>query len=234
MGKNLNFDVRNNCGVYAITNIKTGARYIGSSSNIKKRISTHFRSLSKNCHHSKKLQRNYNKYGRECFVWDVLCVCEHSNLLIVEQDILGYYANNLNCAKSTTAPMTNKKHSIETKNFLSQIHRGNKYNVGRKASDETKLKMSISRTGLKRSEQFRNKRRQEAISDNRKVYLLDYIDKLKRPVIDNFGVEYSSMKEASIKLNISISCICDNLKGRSKKLRNGMTFKYKNVLENFK
>lgn len=53
--------------IYHITNIQNGKKYIGKTINIKHRLECHFSDLALNKHHSIKLQRAYNKYGKENF-----------------------------------------------------------------------------------------------------------------------------------------------------------------------
>lgn len=48
-----------------------------------------------------------------------------------------------------------RKASIETRKKLSNIHKGHKYNLGRKTSEETKKKQSEAKKGKKKSEQTR-------------------------------------------------------------------------------
>lgn len=48
-------------------------------------------------------------------------------------------------------------HSEEFKGKISRVHKGNKYNVGRKASEATKIKMSLSQMGHHVSEETRRK-----------------------------------------------------------------------------
>ena len=59
-------------GIYKIVNIKNGKMYIGSSKNIKRRWSVHKSALKNNRHHSTYLQRAWNKYGKENFVYEVI------------------------------------------------------------------------------------------------------------------------------------------------------------------
>jgi hypothetical protein len=59
-------------GIYKIVNIKNGKMYIGSSKNIKRRWGIHKSSLKNNRHHSVYLQRAWNKYGKENFVYEVI------------------------------------------------------------------------------------------------------------------------------------------------------------------
>lgn len=58
--------------IYMLYNKINGKRYIGSTSDLFKRIVRHFRELNKNCHHSIYLQRAWNKYLPESFDYCVL------------------------------------------------------------------------------------------------------------------------------------------------------------------
>ena len=63
----------NQCGVYVIRNIENGKMYIGSTSNsFRKRWETHRKRLKENKHHSTHLQSAYNKYGKDCFEFQVI------------------------------------------------------------------------------------------------------------------------------------------------------------------
>lgn len=53
--------------LYHITNTINGKKYIGKTNNIERRISRHFTDLKSGNHHSHKLQRAYNKYGKDAF-----------------------------------------------------------------------------------------------------------------------------------------------------------------------
>lgn len=67
-------------GIYKIFCLVTNKCYIGQSSQIKKRITTHKRELRMNKHHSKKLQQAYNKYGAENFTYEILELCPKTKL----------------------------------------------------------------------------------------------------------------------------------------------------------
>ena len=38
------------------------------------------RELNNNCHYNKHLQASYNKYGIEAFSYEILCVCDTTEL----------------------------------------------------------------------------------------------------------------------------------------------------------
>ena len=80
-----------NTGIYQIVNIINNKRYIGSASNLINRKTAHFNNLNKNKHENNKLQRAYNKYGKENFNFEVLLYCDKENLLFYEQRAIDSY-----------------------------------------------------------------------------------------------------------------------------------------------
>jgi hypothetical protein len=58
--------------VYRITCFVSGKCYVGKSGAYKKRKYEHLRSLRQGTHHSKKLQRAFNKYGEASFYFEVI------------------------------------------------------------------------------------------------------------------------------------------------------------------
>lgn len=78
-------EFENRPGIYSCTYIKTGKRYIGSSSNTKKRLREHLWALRSGLHKSPYLQNAWNKYGENAFKWDVEEFCEVKDLLLREQ-----------------------------------------------------------------------------------------------------------------------------------------------------
>lgn len=59
-------------GVYRIDNLRTGRVYIGQSFNILYRIQEHISHLSKDVHHSKAMQADYDRYDLESFRFSIL------------------------------------------------------------------------------------------------------------------------------------------------------------------
>ena len=81
---------------------------MGSSKDIEKRWKQHKSSLKSGKHHSAKLQRAWNKYGKESgFRLEILEECEQANLLFIEQvwyDKLDSYENGYNGTKFANSP----------------------------------------------------------------------------------------------------------------------------------
>lgn len=75
-------------GIYKIINKVDGKCYYGSSKNIEKRWLRHINELNKNKHINILLQRAWNKYGEDNFLFEIVEECEIINLLNVEQKYL--------------------------------------------------------------------------------------------------------------------------------------------------
>ena len=125
-----------NSGIYKIYNNLTKDLYVGSSHNIEKRWNTHLRDLRHNKHHCIPLQRAWNKYGELNFLFDIIELCNKENLIERENHYLRTYESIYNTAKDALAPMTGRKHSIKSKEQMSNRHRGNKYNLGKIRTEE--------------------------------------------------------------------------------------------------
>lgn len=90
--------------IYSITNKVNGKKYIGKTNNIVKREFDHFNDLKKHQHHSTKLQRAYDKYGKDNFIfeWKKIEIEDEQELAIMEiKEIEKYdaYFNGYNCTQ---------------------------------------------------------------------------------------------------------------------------------------
>lgn len=158
-------------GIYKIQSlIKPNRCYIGSSSDIYTRWYNHKRELKLNKHQNQRLQNHYNKYGIEDLVYSILLGCEINDLIKIEQYFIDTYDPFFNLCK--TAGNISRVLSEETLLKMSKSHKGlntwikgrrltedQKRNIseklkgrpapnkGKKMSDETKLKMSLSKMG---------------------------------------------------------------------------------------
>lgn len=83
-------------GIYAICNVITGDRYIGSSGNCDRRMTQHLRALVSGRHINRKLLAAWNKYGGNAFVFCVIeVVLDAESVLNREQALLTLGEYNL-------------------------------------------------------------------------------------------------------------------------------------------
>ncbi len=72
-------------GIYSITNITNGKRYVGSTTNLYRRRQQHLSYLKNNKHVNKYLQNAWNKYGEDSFTFEILLDCELEDVRLFEQ-----------------------------------------------------------------------------------------------------------------------------------------------------
>lgn len=164
----------NSCGVYKITNTVTGDYYIGSSSDINRRLYAHRRTLVNDTHHNRHLQRAWNKYGADNFEFTVILLCDKEHKLTEEQTLLDLLKPVYNIAKDAFASMQGLHLSEEHKRKISVARKG-KYKgalnpmfgrrffgelnhmFGKPVSEEAKHKLSEAGKGKHPSEETRRK-----------------------------------------------------------------------------
>ncbi|MEH2393870.1 MAG: GIY-YIG nuclease family protein [Nostoc sp.] len=140
----------NETGVYIIRCKINNFIYIGSASGIKgfrKRATFHRWTLNHGKHHSPILQNHFNKYGIDAFTFEIALVCPSEKCLDFEQVFLdangvGYHNKSYNINPSAICLYPGKR------NGVSKLK-------GRKASVETRQRISIALTGIKRSEEVK-------------------------------------------------------------------------------
>lgn len=112
-------------GVYQIRNVVSGGVYIGSSQDIPRRWRKHREALRRGAHGNSRLQRAWDKYGENAFVFEVLLACPPNNLLTQEQMYIdsGMCGQCYNLAPIAGAPMRGRKHSAATRAAMSAAKR---------------------------------------------------------------------------------------------------------------
>jgi group I intron endonuclease len=169
-------------GVYAIVNLTTGRRYVGSSVDVFARWKTHYSTLRKGTHHTRALQGDWDSFGPQQFSFVILeTVRETHERLACEQRYIDAEEQPYNTCNTAytrchpgsvrtpeqvariSAALTGKKKSLEHRAALSRAKRGkpcpkqSEALRGRKLSEETKAKMRVSHTGLTASDESRAK-----------------------------------------------------------------------------
>lgn len=150
--------MNNDIGIYKILCIPNGKVYIGSSVRLAKRIRNHKSDLRQGKHPNQRLQRAWNKYGKENFVFEVLLNCDKESVFSLEQKLIDEYQsatkgfNIAACAESSrlgavlSAEQKAKAAKSLTGRTLTAEHRANISKGGRgiKKSEATKQRMRES------------------------------------------------------------------------------------------
>lgn len=168
-------------GVYQIRNLTNGKRYIGSASSsggFRIRWNSHKSELQNGTHHSRYLQRVWNKHGPDVFVFEILEECEPSQCVEREQYYLDtllfascndgrFYQLGYNSCRIAGSCL-GTKHSKETKQRMSQAQMGREVSydtrakirkalLGRRVSCETRIKMAQAGLGRQWSAESRER-----------------------------------------------------------------------------
>jgi len=139
-------------GIYGIFNQINGRVYIGQTVDFAVREKNHFTMLRGNRHPNNHLQRSFNKYGEANLRFVVICRCEISELVELEQAWLDYYppAMKYNQADSAVNAMLGRTHTPETRAVISRKLKGKKH-FGRVLPPESIEKMRRAKLGKKMS-----------------------------------------------------------------------------------
>lgn len=129
-------------GVYEILNTNNGKRYVGSAVSIRSRWNDHRMHLRRGSHHSSVLQSAWIKYGEGAFEFRRILICERDHLLLYEQLAINSIRPQYNILQIAGSSI-GRKATPETKAKISAKA------IGRKRSVESIAKGSATRTGAK-------------------------------------------------------------------------------------
>lgn len=126
--------------IYKIRNVVNGKFYVGSTIDPRVRFQCHRRQLRKGTHHCQPLQHAWNKYGEDCFKFEVVePVQSRDDLHAVENRWLEEHHGQPHCynvSKCADAPTRGMKFSDETKAKISRALKGNQCAKGHKRPPE--------------------------------------------------------------------------------------------------
>lgn len=138
-------------GIYKITCLITNKFYIGNAFVIKQRWGTHKYYLRHNKHSNQHLQFAWNKYGEVAFKFEVIEYIEDRNILAEREQ---YWLDFTQCYKKDIGYNKRKlaDSNVGYKQSKETIEKRAKTLIGRKRTDEHKLRMSLAATGRKHTE----------------------------------------------------------------------------------
>lgn len=110
-------------GIYSITS-PSGAQYVGSTVNFSTRWRLHRHLLTKGVHHNKGLRRAAAKYGLESLQFKKILICRINDLLFFEQRAIDILKPKYNACRIAGSQL------------------------GQRQSEESKAKISASKTGI--------------------------------------------------------------------------------------
>lgn len=146
-------------GIYAIVQRDTGMFYIGSAKQFKQRWENHIKALRVNKHHSSRMQRIYNKHGKDAFVFLAIEYVDDLEALVEREqewiDKSGCCDRSIGFNTCRTAgSRLGMMHTEESKRKMSET----KKSKCRKATDEQRKRLSEISKGRIESDETRAKK----------------------------------------------------------------------------
>jgi group I intron endonuclease len=190
-------------GIYEIRNVETECVYIGQTRQpFKKRFFYHRWQLRTNKHENPYLQSSYNKHGEDAFQFSVLKVVTDPSMLdqyemeeIAKAKETGKCYNMLAGGGGRPGIPLSEERRKEL-GALNKI-----LNTGKKASEETRKKMSEKRKGIKRTKEDMDKAVNTRINrilsgDKKKTQKItpDQARSIKQDIMNNMSYTYLAEK----------------------------------------
>tara|TARA_R110000868_G_C10688432_1_gene748089 strand:- start:38 stop:742 length:705 start_codon:yes stop_codon:yes gene_type:complete len=215
-------------GIYKIINVVNNKFYVGSSVDLRKRKSKHFSELRHNKHNNKHLQRAWNKYGEDSFIFVIVEeLTRDDDLLSAENIWLKPHVGNIYCyniGRDASAPslglcgelsptwgrkrtpeelaaqsFKGKKHKEESKEKIRT------FLIGKPKSAEVRAKISATLSGTG-NPNFGKPRSKEFV---------DKVSKAVTVVYKGEATEYASISALRTALNMTPPQVNRALKSRA-------------------
>lgn len=212
------------CGIYCIHNLKTNKNYIGQTNEgFFKRFNRHAGALKKGTHFNKHLQRAFNLYGTDSFIFYVVKKLESPDEIDEAEKYFIREFNSINNGynileggggmSGANHPFFGKKHSEETKRLLSELHKGmrtgplnNFYGedhsgekngfYGKKHDEETCKKMSeIKKAQIETNEEYHAK----VCEASKKGAAASALVNNRKVICNETGEVFESITEAALR-----------------------------------
>jgi group I intron endonuclease len=230
--------------IYCITNKINSKKYVGSAKNFHIRKRLHLNQLRRGDHHSILLQRAWQKYGSENFVFSILEKLDNVNNLLsreqwwidnspCEYNICKIAGSSLGLKRSDVTKEKIRKAKLgvkhpEWRNKLKSLTQGGKKRRG--FSDESKLKMSKAQKNLYAKGYVHPLKGKKVSAEQlEKMKLAPCIKVLQISKNGDIIKEWNSIKEAGNALNVPPTHISSCCKQKPHyKTCGGFVWKYKN------
>jgi hypothetical protein len=194
-------------GVYEIVNKINGKRYVGSSSCIRRRWSTHRSLLHNGKHYNAHIQRAYDKYGERNFLFRVIVYADVEEYIRIENLLLASGDYEYNIAKDAVKPALGLKlqFSDEHKRNLSEAKSGEKHHLyGKTLPKEWRENISKGRTGKHHTKETRQKMSRnhaDASGENNPMYGRHHSEEVKQRLSEcHTGMKHSEESKRKMSL----------------------------------
>lgn len=162
--------------IYTITHLGSGKLYIGRTNDPRGRESHHFGLLRRDKHGNPKLQRAFNKYGQDEFVFEIVDCCDSELIYDKELEWFDKYDNDLsilyNChLKSIGGPDKDIKHRFEA--FITDLKNDPESTVANRDSygiSHKSFSKYLPEYGFTLEDVYMTKWREESIENARLAY----------------------------------------------------------------
>lgn len=214
----LDKDILNKPGVYAIKNIVTGKIYIGSSKRCRNRLWEHNNTLSKNTHSSTILQRSFNKYGPDSFIYYIIEYCALEDIRKKEKEYITLYKTTDRQYGYNLVEVTDTGGYVYTEERRAVVSKNSKAYFSRITPEE---KLRISNIKRHNTNRFLS----SLTLEQKKKRIEKAILTTSKQVKSSIGEIFASISEAARCYNVSAWAIAHSCNGgKSRKL--SVTFSY--------